>query len=512
MKPSTLLRLGLAGTRTDRLRTVLTALSATLAAVALLAAATVAAITGGGWVELPDGGSIRSGGAARYTSALLSESGLRPGVITALLLLALPVLALAGQCVRLGAPARDRRLAAIRLAGATPRQAVLIASAETAVASAIGSLIGSGVFLVLRDVLHRPYPDGRLPLPTDILPSVPMIAVCLLFVPVLAGAISALLLRRVIITPIGVVRRVRERHPWPWPGVLIVAGLVVFAIPGHMIDTLSRRTTNVVLSVGVALTMIGVVLGVAWISYVVGRLLLRFGRRPAMLLAARRLIADPWNGSRTQAALLAGVIAGAIAIGYRQYMITEFAVYDRLNALAGNADGEGIGAAEPPSFYLGAVRLVLVAVVIAMLVAIGGVLVALAESIVARRRAYAALTAVGVPRRTLSESIVWHTFAPLLPGLGLALVVGTGLVRLIGTEIAHTDGGSWCRGTEAQCRTNPAQFLEYVVRHEVRLPVPIAWDGLALVAGVAVAGMLLAVAAALAMLRSSTDLEELRAG
>jgi hypothetical protein len=512
VKPSTLLRLGLAGTRTDRLRTALTALSAALAAVALLAAATVTAIRGGDWVDVPDGGSILSGGADRYTSALLSEAGLRPGVITALLLLTLPVLALAGQCVRLGAPARDRRLAAIRLAGATPRQAVLIASAETAMAGAIGSLAGLGIFLLLRTGLHRPTPDGRLPLPTDILPAPPMIVLTVLVVPILAGAISALMLRRVIISPIGVVRRVRERRPWPWPGVLILAGLVIFAIPGHMVETLSRRMVNLCMAVGVVLTMIGVVLGSAWISYAVGRLLLRVGRRPAMLLAARRLIADPWNGSRTQAALLTGVIAGAIAIGYRQYMITEFATYDRLNALAGHTDGEGMGAAEPPGFYLGAVRLVLVAVVISMLVATCGVLVALAESIVARRRAYAALNAVGVPRRTLSESIVWHTLAPLVPGLGLALVVGTGLVRLIGTEVAHTDGDSVCRGTEAQCQADPGRFYEFVVRHEVTLPVPIAWDGLALIGGVALAGMLLALGAALVVLRSSTDLEELRAG
>ena len=61
-------------------------------------------------------------------------------MIAALLLLALPVLALAGQCIRLGAPARDRRLAAIRLAGATPRQAVLIAVAETVAAGLLGSV------------------------------------------------------------------------------------------------------------------------------------------------------------------------------------------------------------------------------------------------------------------------------------------------------------------------------------------------------------------------------------
>ena len=511
MKPSTLVRLGLAGTRTDRLRTVLTAFSAALAAVALLSAATVAAIEGGAWVTQPDGAAVLSPGAEHYTNAMLAEAGLRPGVVTALVLLALPVLALAGQCIRLGAPARDRRLAAIRLAGATPRQAVLIAGAETAVASALGSLAGFVAYLGLREVLHRPTPDGRLPLPTDLLPAAPVIVLALLLVPVLAGAIGVLLLRRVIISPIGVVRPVRDRKPWPWPGVLIAAGLIVFAVPAQMVDTLSRRVTNLCLGVGVVLCMIGVVLGSAWISYAVGRMLLRFGRRPAMLLAARRLIADPWNGSRTQAALLTAVIAGAIAISFRQYMITEFESYDRINALAPDPEGGGISAAEPPSFYLGGIRLVLVAVVIGMVVAACGVLVALAESIVARRRAYAALTAVGVPRRTLSKSVAWHTLAPLMPALAVALVVGTGITRLMGTEVREVDGDSVCPVAQAQCEANPALF-DFVVRHEVVLPVPIAWAGLLLLGGVALAAMVVAVLAGLVVLRSSTDLEEMRVG
>jgi hypothetical protein len=512
MKPSTLVLLSLAGTRTDRLRTVLTAASSALAAVALLSAATVASIRGGHRVEQPDGSSTLAPGSEQYSSALLAEAGLRPGVITALILLALPVLALAGQCIRLGAPARDRRLAAIRLAGATPRQAVLVASAETAVAGALGSVLGFGILLVLRVLLERRDGQGRLALPTDLLPGPFLIALCLVAVPLLAAAIGTLLLRRVIITPIGVVRRVRDRKPLPWPGVLIVAGLVLFAVPGQMDRALNETVLMLCLAGGVGLTMIGVVLGTAWISYTIGRLLVRIGRRPAMLLAGRRLMADPWNGSRTLAALLAGVIAGAIAVGYRQFMITQFQGYDRINALAAAGDGSGQGAAEAPDFYLGAMRLVLVAVLIGMTVAAAGVLVALAESIVARRRAYAALTAVGVPRRVLSESVAWHTFAPLLPAVLIALASGITLARLIGTEVRVEDGESVCRATEAQCAADPMTFTEYVVRHEVVLQVPVPWAGLLLLAAAALVAMLVAVGAGLVVLRSSTDLEELRAG
>ena len=85
MKPPTLLRLALAGTRTDAARVALTAFAALLATLSLLATATVLAI---------------EGEAVQYTHNLLMESGLRPGVATALALLCIPVLALAGQSAR----------------------------------------------------------------------------------------------------------------------------------------------------------------------------------------------------------------------------------------------------------------------------------------------------------------------------------------------------------------------------------------------------------------------------
>lgn len=112
MRPGTLVRLALAGNRTDAARVALTALSALMAALVVLAALSVLAI------QQPPGASGQE--SEQYTNNLLREPGLRGGTAFAMLLLTIPVLALAGQCARLGAPARDRRLAAFRLAGATP--------------------------------------------------------------------------------------------------------------------------------------------------------------------------------------------------------------------------------------------------------------------------------------------------------------------------------------------------------------------------------------------------------
>ena len=495
MSPGTLTRLAVAGNRTDVLRTVLTALSAGLATVSLLAAATVISI---------------SGYADRYSNALLVEPGLRPGVMFTLVMISFPVLALAGQCIRLGAPARDRRLSAIRLAGATPRESLLIATAETAVSALAGSVLGLAAFQVARELLTRRDPIGRLVLPTDVLPPAAAIVPIVLAVPVLAALIGAVLMRRVIVTPLGVVRRVRERGPRPWPGLLIAAGLLLFAAPVHWPENwyaprLPRESVYVLVGLAVTSIMAGVVLGVGWISHTSGRLLRRFGRGPAALLAGQRLITDPWNGSRTTAALLAAVISGAIALGYRAYLVTQFHADDLYNAA--QPDGEGVGQGASPEFYLGAIRLVMIAVALGAAVATAGVLVTLAESIVARRRTYAALTAAGVPRRTLSAALLWQTLTPLVPAVLLGLAAGDALVRLIGTTIEQGGDYERCVGTgDGPC------VPDTVHQPLVTLHVPIPWAHLSLLGAGALLGMLAAVGAGLLVLRSSTDLDELRVG
>jgi hypothetical protein len=512
VKFSTLVRLSLAGNRTDRLRTVLTAGSAALAAVFLLAAATVASISGGEPVDWSDGLRTRSAGADQYASALLAESGLRPGVILALVALAFPALALAGQCIRLGAPARDRRLAALRLGGATPGQAVLIAGAETAVAALFGSVVGLGAFAVLRSVLDYRTQDGRLLLPVDLWPNPVLLVVALLLVPLLAGAIGVLLMRRVVITPLGVVRQVREKGPGPWPGVLIALGLAGFIgpelLPKKAAQALPESAPLLFMGAGALLTMVGVVLGVGWISYTAGRLLRRFGRGPATLMAGARLMADPWNGSRTLGALLGALVFGAGTLGFREQLATDFRARAEYNRLT---DPTGLNnmIAEDNSFYFDSIRLVMITVSVAMVVAAAGVLVAFVEGIVARRRAYAALTATGVPRRTLSAVLLWHTFVPLVPAVLLALGAGASLWRMTGTEIENGGSYEMCVDPTADLATC---VKETIVEPSVVLPIPIPFADLALLGGGALLAMLLVVGVGAAVLRSSADLEELRTG
>lgn len=494
MNPMTLARLALAGSRTDRLRVGFTGLSAALAAVTLLAAATVAAVP-----ELPESADNP------YRAALMAQPGLRPGVVTTLLLIAVPILALAGQSIRFGSPARDRRLSAVRLAGATPGQAVLIATVETGLSALLGSLAGLAGFFLLRWSLDRPDDAGRLALPTDVRPAAWSIGLIVLLVPVLAALAGALLLRKVIITPLGVVRQARDRKPSVLPGVLIIAGvftpLVIKPLGGWILDRVQeyQGASDLVL-VGFALVILaailGVVLGTGWIAHTAGRVLHRYGRRPAMLLAGRRLMADPWSGSRTFSALLAAVIVGAGVYGYRAMLATQFVADNRLSQILGEEPGR-----TDSGFYFDTIGLLSLAVEIAMLVAAGGIMIALAEGIVTRRRTYAALVATGVPRRTLGEAIAWQTLAPLIPATLVSLIVGIGLSRASGSTVSS--GAVSC--TADPCGGPP------VGSSEVVLAVPIPFGNLALLGGVALVMMLVVVGVGVLFLRMSTDVEELRA-
>jgi hypothetical protein len=220
------------------------------------------------------------------------------------------------------------------------------------------------------------------------------------------------------------------------------------------------------------------------------------------------MITDPWNGSRTMAGLLVAVIAGAGALGYRANLATVFRAHDLFNQAMNGKDGAGIAAGAEPEFYFGAIRLVMLAVSLSAAVAAAGVLVALAESIVARRRTFAALTAGGVPRRTLAAAVLWQTLTPVVPAVLLGLAVGNALARLLETRIVvGGDYESCVSGQEGvACPT------EVVHQPLIELAIPIPWAHLSLFGGGVLLTVLVAVGAGLLVLRSSTDLEELRVG
>ncbi|NEE22522.1 ABC transporter permease [Streptomyces sp. SID7499] len=376
-------------------RVTLTAAGAALATGFALAAVALASLRG--WYHVP------------LASGLLNDPGTRSGVIAGLLLLLVPVLGFLGQCARIGAVHRDRRLAGLRLAGATPWQVRRIATLETGLACLLGSAVAT-VFSVL--LLLRLWDPTAL--------AWAGIALVAVAVPLLGAAAGALALRRVVASPLGRVRRISPPRTGRGPGLLFLAGLLLVGAA----TLLAVRSTSSAAanrpSTGLPLTMVGLVLAVGagsvWLSGAVakatGRILADRARSAAVLIAAERLRDDPWAAARTHAAVLLVTVVGTGFMGIRE-VLRDVVRAERF--------------AERADYYLTGLNLTGAAVAVALTITLSGLAVGTAESLATRRRGLAAQAAAGVPRAVLGRSLLLETALPLAPAVLLAGLGGTAI-------------------------------------------------------------------------------------
>ncbi len=462
-------RLSLTGGRTDALRIVLTVLGSLFSTMVLLLAAAVAVVG-------PDDGP--------YFTTLISEPGLHPGVIFAMVLLCLVSLSFVGQCSRIGAPARDRRLAAIRMAGGTPRDARTVLAAEVFCAAALGSVLAGVLYLVA----HLWFPiatgaagyrgengDGplrrQLLLPTDVLPHPLALLIVLLVIPFGATLLGLVSLRRTALTPFGVTRRVAHRPPAITPLIVFVigaGGLTGFSfLPTRQVDF--HLVFFLIIPLLFVLAAVGVTLGSASFAYQLGRFGAARTRRPAVLIACRRMVDTPFTASRSSAAVVLAVLIGAAAQGLRANFLIA-------TSEAGQQD----------DFFVTAFNLVDAVLAISIGIAVAGLLVVAAEGVVTRRRTLAALVASGVPRRTLAAATLCEVVAPLVPAVLITALVGVFAARGIYGTSATPNGDA---------RT---------------VAVPIPWANLTVLAGGTLLIATAITALSLLFLRRATDLTELR--
>lgn len=507
------LRLALVGGHSDGVRIGLTAACAALASVAVLCAAIVGAVSGGEPGSTP----------APYSNPLLNEAGLRPGVVFTLAVLCVPVLFLVGQAARFGAPARDRRLAALRMAGASPGQTSLLVAVETGLATLLGSVLGLVAVLVGRVLLDDPDSTGIRPLPTDItVPDWAVFAV-LVVLPGLGAGLSVLALRRVRLTPFGVVRRRRTRPPRAALAVLVLAGIAGLVVLAPLREAISGSTSFLVFgAVFLAVVLViavSLVLGAAAISAAIGTRVAARASRPDLLIAARRLAEDPFGASRALGALFVCIFVAVGVAGVREWLLGSVIANRQINGEPIPDDPETLAADPTYNFHQGAFDLVQLAMTVAIAIAAAAVLVALVEQIVERRRTLAALVAAGTPRPVLVRAGMLQIALPLIPGVVVAAMAGwLGVRGLFGWEVTARGGGySTCTAppgldmAAAQAYCEDPAHLVAIPERTVTLGLGVPWDSLAVLGGGAVLGTLLLSGVSLLLLRSSTDLAELRA-
>lgn len=232
-------------------------------------------------------------------------------VVIIVVVLLMPVAVFIGTAVRFGGERRDRRLAALRLVGADSRMTRRIAAGEALFGSLLGLVVGTGIFLWVRQFSTDVTLYDISLFPSDITPGPALAALVAVAVPGAAVAVTLLAMRGIAIEPLGVVRDAtpRKRRLW-WRLLIPLAGIALLAPLFGSISQDSEINPYQV-TAGVVLLLVGLTAVLPWlVESVVGRF--RGGPLPWQL-ATRRIQLN----SSAAARMVSGVtvaVAGAIAL------------------------------------------------------------------------------------------------------------------------------------------------------------------------------------------------------
>ncbi|GAA2161836.1 FtsX-like permease family protein [Actinomadura napierensis] len=252
---------------------------------------------------------------ARFpTDTAVSAAVYQALVAIASVLMVVPLLVFGGAAARLTVARRDRRLAALRLVGATPGQVVAITTAEAVLTAAAGALAGTVLYAAAIPALTRITIAGGGWYAADLWPGALTVAAVLAAVPVLVGASAVVGLRRVVVSPLGVARRETPPAMRAVRLLLLAAVVVAFGATSGGLTGMGRLGL-VIMLLFLALAFVAINLAGPWAVALIGRVTVGLARSPARLLAGRRLVDDPRSAWRTVAGVaLTGFVAGFLAL------------------------------------------------------------------------------------------------------------------------------------------------------------------------------------------------------
>ncbi|TDD62474.1 hypothetical protein E1263_03280 [Kribbella antibiotica] len=328
------------------------------------------------------------------SSRYVTELGLRPGLIAVLVVLSALAASLAVQALRIGTAARDRRFAALELAGATKGQVRRLSTVDAGLIGLFGGLLSGPLYAILT-LLFSWFPP---------------------LVRVFPGT---------SVTDVGV-----------WAAVTVVLTVSGTAIGHFTYRSPATRTSSVRLprvmgmASGAALLVIGLVSAVAYVLpamplTLAGLVLLwmtlaplriqALGRRlsasgdPARLLASARLINDTRSVARLGALLLGCAFLVGVVTQMSLEILREANSYDL-------------------AFYLTGMVMSALALVLMAAIALAALTVGVADQLVDQRRQLACLTALGVDvtflRRVVRGQIAMVAAPALMTGTCLGLLAG----------------------------------------------------------------------------------------
>jgi hypothetical protein len=271
------------------------------------------------YVGKPPAGVLRGARPTLITSFDHRVGAALPLDLTALLVIILlasvaliPLAIFITTVTRLSAGTREARFAAVRLAGGTQSQVRWLAGLEAAFATLAGSLLGIPLFLACRPLLAGGVLLGDRFFPQDFSPPTAIVIAAVLGLPAVAVGVTLATMRRLVISPLGIVRRHRRKQVRSlWPVVLVIGiALLAWAASQHAgIIARGQIAAEAILGLSLALTTIGLAGTAVWMAWLLARLLASRAPGVPALLGLRRLEADPSSSAR-----MVGGVAVLIAL------------------------------------------------------------------------------------------------------------------------------------------------------------------------------------------------------
>jgi hypothetical protein len=245
-----------------------------------------------------------------------------------MVVLIVPCLVLVASAARLTATRRERRLAALRLAGATPSQVIAMTAVETVIGAVLGSVIAVAAAEPLSQLTALIPWGGGTWMPGDFTSGPVFVALIAVLAPILVVGAAVLGLRRVVERPLTAAagQPRRKISPARVLGLIMAGGVFVIGLSIATSGYGRDRFTVVLVglgAIGVALVLAGPV-----VTALVGRYFVARWRTPSTLLAGRRLLSDPVAAFRAASGVVVAVFAGSMALTMLPGLEREVPTFD----------------------------------------------------------------------------------------------------------------------------------------------------------------------------------------
>ena len=340
----------------------------------------------------------------------------------AVVLLIVPLTAVGMAAARLSVRSQDTRLSTVRLLGGTPGLVTAMTVVESTATALIGAVGGVALYALLAPLVGLVHFQGSAIGTAMWLPPA-TIGLVLLGVLVVAAGSSAVGLRRVMVSPLGVRNRVVTPKP-RWIRAAVMVGLiaVIYAAFNALAVLQSLALIVAVLLAGFALALGGINLVGPWAVALIAKRKLRGAQRPEHLLAARMILENPAQAWRQVSGLamtsFVAVVGGSGA------------------ALMATTAAEGPAESPDALFATDIMTGVLVTLAVSFVSVACSTAITQAAATLDRRTLYEGLERLGMQRKTLEKARVGSVMGPVVGvGMGAAVISAVLLFPLVGAAI-----------------------------------------------------------------------------